>query len=72
MAKNRTGHISWYINIGQTLGIAAAAYLGARFLKLEEHKAGMQRRSLKDVVLDDVAAVREKWYDFRYRQYRHY
>ena len=61
-----------YINVSQTLGIGTLLYLGARYLKLAEHRAGMERRPIRQVIADDITGLREKFYDFRYRQYRHY
>ena len=61
-----------YINVSQTLGIGTILYLGARYLKLAEHRAGMEKRTIKEVIGDDISRLREKYYNFRYRQYRHY
>ena len=61
-----------YINVSQTLGIGTLLYLGARYLKLAEHRAGMERRSIRQVISDDISRLREKYDNFRYRQYRHF
>ena len=52
-----------YINVSQTLGIGTILYLGARYLKLAEHRAGMERRPIRQVIADDINGLREKFYD---------
>lgn len=72
MAK--TGHVSWYVNVGQTLGIVGGLILGFKAIRMEEAKAGIQRRTVKEVVTDDIQRVR-RWYSDNFgatRQYRHY
>ena len=68
MPKN-THH---YVNVGQTIAIVGGLILGGRYLKLAETKAGIERRTIKEVVIDDIDKVRDAWRNFRYRQYRHY
>lgn len=63
-----SNHRSYYINVGQILGIGAAGYLGWRALRLEEQKAGIQHRKISDVISDDIQKVRNWWTDtFVYR-----
>lgn len=65
--------VSWYINVAQTLGIIGGLTLGFRALRLEEKKAGIERRSVKEVIQDDVMRIRNWYYDnFKYRQYTHH
>ena len=65
--------VSWYVNVGQTLGIIGGLTLGFRALKLEEKKAGIQHRSVKEVVKEDVMRIKNWYYDnFKYRQYTHH
>ncbi len=61
----------FYINVSQVLGITAFTYLAVRFLKLEEHKAGMQHKSVVDVIKEDVGKASEWVSSRRYRMYRH-
>ncbi len=66
-------HTSFYINVGQTIGIVGGLILGFKAIRLEEAKAGIQRRPIKEVIADDVNRVRQWYYDnFKYRQYPHY
>lgn len=70
----RTGHVSWYVNVGQTIGLIGGLILGFKALKVEEAKAGIESRPIKEVILDDVQRVR-RWYSDNFgptRQYRHY
>ena len=68
----RSGHVSYSVNVGQVLGIAGGLLLGFRAIRLEEEKAGIQRRSVKEVINEDVCRVRQWYYDnFKYRQYQH-
>lgn len=70
----RTNHTSYYINVGQVLGIAGGLFLGWKALRLEEQKAGIQHRPIKDVITDDVRRVKN-WYSDNFgntKQYRHY
>jgi len=64
--------VHWYVNVGQTLGIAGGLLLGWKALRVEEAKAGVEHRSVKEVLLDDVERVKQWYYDnFKYRQYTH-
>lgn len=66
------GSKSYYVNVGQTLGIISAAYLGWRALRLEEAKAGIQHKTVKEVVQEDVVRARNWWNEnVRYRMYQH-
>ena len=69
-----TRHCSYYVNVGQVVGVVGALALGFRAIALEERKAGIQRRPVKEVFYEDVARVRNWWTDnFGHtRQYRHY
>lgn len=68
----RTGHVSWYVNVGQVLGIVGGLALGFRAIRLEEEKAGIEHRTVKEVINEDVCRVRQWYYDnFKYRQYPH-
>ncbi len=74
MKIGKTGRVSYYVNVGQTLGIIGGLILGAKAIKLEEAKAGIQHRSIKEVIVDDVRRVRT-WYADNFgstRQYPHY
>ncbi len=53
MAGIRTRHFSHYINWGQMFTVATGGYLALRALKLEEYKAGMQRKPLGEVLKED-------------------
>lgn len=69
-----SGHTSYYVNIGQTIGIVGGLILGFKALRVEEAKAGIQRRPLKDVIVDDVRRVKQ-WYSDNFgttRMYQHY
>ncbi len=61
--KGFSGHTSYYINVGQTIGIIGGLVLGFKALRVEEAKAGIQRRPLKDVLVDDVRRVQRWWSD---------
>ena len=64
--------VSWYVNVAQTIGITGGLLLGFRALRLEERKAGIEHRSVKEVIAEDVRRVRNWWEDnFRYKQYTH-
>lgn len=68
-----SGHTSYYINVGQTIGIVGGLILGFKALRVEETKAGIQRRPLKDVVVDDIRRVKN-WYSDNFgsrRMYQH-
>ena len=74
MAKGFSGHTSYYVNVAQTIGIVGGLILGFKALRVEEAKAGIEHRPLKDVVVDDVRRVKN-WYSDNFgntRQYRHY
>lgn len=65
--------VSWYVNVGQVLGIVGGLTLGFRALRLEEKKAGIERRSVKEVIQDDVERVKNWYYDnVKYKQYTHH
>ena len=73
MAKGFSGHTSWYVNVGQTIGVVGGLILGFKALRVEEAKAGIQHRPIKDVIVDDIRRVRN-WYSDNFgntRQYRH-
>lgn len=64
-----SSHRSYYINVGQIIGILGAGYLGWKALRLEEQKAGIQRRKISEVISDDARKVRNWWTDtFVYRK----
>lgn len=66
-------HVSWYVNVGQVLGIVGGLTLGFKALRVEEAKAGIQRRSVKEVIQDDIERIKNWYYDnFKYRQYTHH
>lgn len=67
-----TNHTSYYVNVGQTIGVVGAIILGWRALKVEEAKAGIQQRSVVDILKDDACRI-QQWYDktFGPRMYRH-
>lgn len=72
MAKSN--HISWYVNLGQTVGIVGGLVLGFKALRLEEQKAGIQRRPVKEIIADDIRRVKN-WCSDNFgptKQYRHY
>lgn len=65
--------VSWYVNVGQTLGIIGGLTLGFRALRLEEKKAGIEHRSVKEIIQEDVMRIKNWYYDnFQYRQYTHH
>lgn len=64
---------SYYVNVGQTIGIIGGLILGFKALRVEEAKAGIERRPIKEVIHDDILRVRNWYYDnFAYKQYPHY
>lgn len=74
MAKGFSGHTSYYVNVGQTIGIVGGLVLGFKALRVEEAKAGIQHRPVKDIIADDIRRVRN-WYSDNFgntKQYRHY
>lgn len=71
--KGHSGHTSYYVNVGQTIGVIGGLILGFKALRVEEAKAGIQRRPLKDVIVDDVRRVKQ-WYSDNFgntRMYKH-
>ena len=63
-----SNHRSYYINVGQILGLGVTGYLGWRALRLEEAKAGIQHRPVMEVIKDDARKFRNWWTDtFVYR-----
>lgn len=62
MANNRA-HTSYYINVAQTLGIVGGLMLGFKAIRLEEAKAGIEHRQVKEVIVDDVRRVKQWWSD---------
>lgn len=69
-----TKHTSFYVNVGQTIGIIGGLFLGFRALRVEEAKAGIQHRPIKEVIHDDIVRV-QHWYSDNFgatKQYRHY
>lgn len=70
----KSNHTSYYVNVGQTLGIIGGLILGFKALRLEETKAGIQHRPIKDVVVEDINRVKNWWSDNfgSTRQYKHY
>lgn len=65
--------ISWYVNVAQTLGIAGGLVLGFKALRVEEAKAGIQHKTIKEVLQEDILRVKNWYYDnFKYRQYMHH
>lgn len=72
--KTATNHVSYYINVGQTLGILGGLTLGFRALRLEEQKAGIQNRPLLEVIKTDIGRIKV-WYSDTFgttKQYTHY
>lgn len=70
-----TQHRSYYINVGQVLGVIGTVYLGTRALKLEEEKAGIERRPITEVIKEDYERVKNWVGDKLYRipkTYRHF
>ncbi len=71
--KGFSGHTSYYVNVGQTIGIVGGLILGFKALRVEEAKAGIEHRPLKDVIVDDVRRVKS-WYSDNFgatRMYQH-
>lgn len=71
--KGNTGHTSYYVNVAQTLGIVGGLVLGWKALRVEEAKAGIQHRTVKEVIVDDVRRV-QRWYSDNFgttKMYRH-
>lgn len=69
-----TQHRSYYINVGQVLGVIGTVYLGTRALKLEEEKARIERRPITEIVKEDYERVKNWVGDRFYRipkMYRH-
>ncbi len=67
------GSKSYYINVSQVLGITAAGVLAWKAIRLEEAKAGIQHRTVGEVVRDDVDRVRTWWNkNVTYKTYKHY
>ena len=70
--KGITGHTSYYVNVAQTIGIVGGVVLGFKALRIEEAKAGIEHRPIKEVVQDDILRVKNWYYDnFTYKQYPH-
>ncbi len=71
MPKSR--HISYYVNVGQVSAVVGAVLFGLKALDLEAQKAGVEQRSLAEIIQQDIVRAR-KWFGdkFLYRQYRHY
>lgn len=70
----KTNHVSWYVNVGQVLGIGGGLLLGFKALDIEAKKAGIEHRPLKEVLYEDVIRVKH-WVSDTFgptRQYRHY
>ena len=71
MSKH-TRHFSYYINVGQIIGVAGAVLLGREYFKLAKEEAGIQERPVTEV-------LREKWVNakrwinenVRFRTYQH-
>ena len=65
--------VSWYVNVAQTIGITGGLLLGFRALRLEERKAGIEHRSVKEVIAEDVERIKNWYYDnVKYKQYTHH
>ncbi len=60
MANNRA---HYYINVAQTIGIVGGLVLGFKALRVEETKAGIEHRPVKEVIIDDVCRVKKWWSD---------
>lgn len=70
--KGFSGHTSYYVNVGQTIGIVGGLILGFKALRVEEAKAGIQHRPIKEVINDDILRVKNWYYNnFAYKQYTH-
>lgn len=66
------GSKNYYINVGQVLGITVAGILGWKAIRLEEAKAGIQHKSVKEVLQEDVMRVHGWWNEnIRYKMYQH-
>ena len=64
-----TNHHSYYINVGQTIGIIGGLLLGKYALDIEAQKAGIEKRPLSEVLAEDVGRVKG-WFDgLRFRRY---
>lgn len=66
--------MKFYVNVAQTIGVVGGLVLGFKAIRLEEEKAGISHKPIKEVVEEDVRRVRN-WYinNFGYgRMYRHY
>ena len=72
--KFGTGHVSYYINVGQTIGVIGGLILGYKAIRLEEAKAGIAKRPIHEVLIEDARRVKNWYYDNfgPYRQYPHY
>ena len=72
--KGLTGHTSYYVNVGQTIGIVGGLILGFRALRVEEAKAGIEKRPIKEILIEDALRVK-RWYSENFgatRMYQHY
>lgn len=71
----KTNHFSYYINVGQVVAIIGGLALGDRILRLEEAKAGIERRSVLEVIHDDAVKAKD-WIDTtlgrKPKMYRHW
>ena len=47
-------HFSYYINVGQTIGVIGAIFLGYKAIKLEEKKADIYDEPLSEVIANDI------------------
>ena len=69
MLKNKY----YYVNVSQTLGVLCAGVLAWKAIRLEEAKAGIQHKTIREVVAEDVSRIRDFFgRHTTYRQYRHY
>lgn len=70
----KSNHTSYYVNVGQTIGIIGGLILGFKALRVEETKAGIEHRSVKEVICEDINRVKGWWSDNfgSTRQYKHY
>lgn len=67
-----SGHTSYYINVGQTIGVIGALVLGWKALKIEEAKAGIEHRTVREVISDDISKMQDWYYkNIAYKQYTH-
>lgn len=62
----RDNHFSYYINVGQTIGIIGGLYTIIRAIKLEEQKAGIEHRTFVEVVCDDILKIKD-WYEDNFK-----